>query len=154
MACVHWSERVPQHERGHAAGLLVATHFVYSMALKRKRTFRAFAWDSAADGMEEHRNRTTFPDGECWHRSRKAILFSHTFFAQTTEAKAVLCAMPAGDQPECSCCANLRTLEAAGQPPANARLGMEATSGSSMRWNSFRALKMQQGCADYQLFWD
>ena len=32
---------------GPAAGFLVATHFVYSMALKRKRTFRAFAWDDA-----------------------------------------------------------------------------------------------------------
>eukprot|EP00965_Chrysotila_dentata_P110830 3662597-Pleurochrysis_carterae.AAC.1 len=34
-----------------AAGTLVATHFVYSMALKRKRAFRAFGWeDRRVDG--------------------------------------------------------------------------------------------------------
>lgn len=136
---------------GPAAGVLVATHFVYSMALKRKRSFKAFAWDAAAD----ERNRTRYAaGGACWRRAKKGILFGHTFFAQT-DAKAVLCAMPSGDEPECSCCATLKALE----PAATSNGGayghkMETTGGSSMRWMGMRAAKLQQGCADYQMFWD
>ena len=92
--------------------------------------------------------------GACWRRAKKGILFGHTFFAQT-DAKAVLCAMPSGDEPECSCCATLKALE----PAATSNGGayghkMETTGGSSMRWMGMRAAKLQQGCADYQMFWD
>ena len=131
-------------------GVLVATHFVYSMALKRKRSFKAFAWDGA-DG----RNRTAYPPGgSCWRRSQKGILFSHTFFAQTAH-KAVLCAMPGGDGPECACCAPVHALDgAAFRPPADQALRMETTSGVPVRWSSARAAKLAQGCGDYQMFWD
>ena len=133
---------------GPAAGMLVATHFVYSMALKRQRAFRAFGWDVA-----DARNRTSYEPGEgCWRRSAKAVLFSHTFFAQTTEAKAVLCAMPGSDLPACSCCVELRSLGDAGS--TRNRLEMESTSGHVMRWNHQRATKLVQGCTDYQAFWD
>ena len=133
-----------------APGLLVATHFVYSMALKRKRSFRAFGWDSA-DG----RNRTSYPIGSsCWRRSAKGILFSHTFFAQTAH-KAVLCAMPGGDGPECACCTTLRALDGdAFHPPKDQALRMETTGGVTLRWNAARAAKLGQGCTDYQMFWD
>ena len=63
---------------GPAAGLLVATHFVYSMALKRKRTFRSFGWD-----LGDARPRANYTRGSCWGRSNKGILFGHTFFTQT-----------------------------------------------------------------------
>ena len=149
-ATVHRAQPAP----GPAAGMLVATHFVYSMALKRKRSFRAFGWDYA-DG----RNRTRYPPGEaCWRRSSKAMLFSHTFFAQTERAyKAVLCAMPSGDAPECSCCVGLRSLDARpelGQQAGRGGVRMETTGGIAMRWNSGRATKLAQGCLDYQMFWD
>jgi hypothetical protein len=137
---------------GPAVGVLVATHFVYSMALKRKRSFKAFGWD-AADG----RNRTRYPTGmACWRRARKGILFGHTFFAQT-DAKAVLCAMPSGDEPECACCATLKNLE----PAATSGLqggtdghSMMTTGGHAERWMASRATKLQEGCQDYQMFWD
>ena len=69
--------------------MLVATHFVYSMALKRKRAFRAFGWDFG-DG----RNRSTTAAyngaaGSCWKRNDRAILLGHTFFTQTEGTKAV-----------------------------------------------------------------
>ena len=74
---------------GPSAGMLVATHFVYSMALKRKRAFRAFGWDFG-DG----RNRSTTAAyngaaGSCWKRNDRAILLGHTFFTQTEGTKAV-----------------------------------------------------------------
>lgn len=138
---------------GPAAGLLVATHFVYSMALKRKRTFKSFAWDVA-----DRRNRTAYPTpGSCWQRSRKGMLLGHTFFSQL-EAKAVLCAMPAADGPECACCEPIHSLEpqlTQGQSRGRHRShAMETTAGWSQGWGAPRAVKLQQGCADYQMFWD
>ena len=136
---------------GPAAGLLVATHFVYSMALKRKRSFRAFGWDYG-----DARNRTRYPDGAaCWRRSAKAMLFSHTFFAQLDAFKAVLCALPSGEAPECSCCAGLQ-WEAArwADGGAGGTAVMETTGGMSTRWNVMRATKLAEGCTDYQAFWD
>jgi len=128
---------------GPAAGFLVATHFVYSMALKRKRTFRAFAWDDAK-GM----NRTAFAPGSCWSRSKRGILFGHTFFTQT-DSKSVLCALPSGDEPECSCCAGLPSLKSGSQGSA---LRAETTFGSAVR--NARHFATLEGCHDYQLFWD
>ena len=63
-------------------GLLVATHVVYSMALKRKRSFKAFAWDSA-----DVRNRTTDGATDCFKRSQLSMLLGHTFFDQTSNTK-------------------------------------------------------------------
>ena len=91
---------------GPAAGMLVATHFVYSMALKRKRTFGAFAWDHNAS------RRTHYDAGACWKRAEKGILFGHTFFGQQA-TKSVLCALPSGQSSECACCEGL--------PPAKVR---------------------------------
>ncbi|KAL3910055.1 MAG: hypothetical protein SGPRY_009200, partial [Prymnesium sp.] len=73
---------------GPAAGLLVATHFVYSMALKRKRAFSAFGWDLA-----DRRNRSN-PGGACFDRSDRGILFGHTFFDQLDQTKSILCSLP------------------------------------------------------------
>jgi hypothetical protein len=135
---------------GPAAGLLVATHFVYSMALKRKRSFRAFAWDAADGGG---RNRTAYPAGRaCWRRSQKALLFSHTFLAQT-QSKAVICAMPSGDGPECACCVGLKSLEVK-PATASGAMHMESTSGQRQGWNAMRASRLAQGCNEYQAFWD
>ena len=134
---------------GPAAGFLVATHFVYSMALKRKRSFRAFGWDAAGQ-----QNRTHLPPGDsCWKRSSKAILFSHTFFAQTDAYKAVLCAMPGGNGPECVCCVGLKSLDAK-PSSASDTMRMETTGGATLRWSQARATKLAQGCTDYQMFWD
>ena len=127
---------------GPAAGLLVATHFVYSMALKRKRTFRAFAWDAASH------NRTTYADGSCWDRAQKGVVFGHTFFAQT-EAKSVLCAMPSGQESECACCAGMPSLK---EMQDGSSLELETTSGTKIRSNKHMA--MLEGCSDYQSFWD
>ena len=149
--------RLAQPAPGPAAGLLVATHFVYSMALKRKRTFRAFAWDAVPAGV----NRTWYPPGEaCWRRSKRAMLFSHTFMAQTgREFKAVLCSLPRGDGPECACCVGVTSVEgqaAARQQQHSSSLAssMETTGGYAMRWNAARASKLAAGCNDYQMFWD
>ena len=141
---------------GPAAGLLVATHFVYSMALKRQRSFRAFGWD-----LSDTRPRTNYTRGEaCWKRSHKGMLFSHTFFAQTEQSRAVLCAMPSGDGPECSCCVGLQSLKVPdgggrrsmrGDP---SQMGMETTGGHRMPWIANRAAKLTEGCTDYQAFWD
>ena len=137
---------------GPASGLLVATHFVYSMALKRKRAFRAFGWD-LADG----RNRS-FPstDDSCFKRSHRAMLFGHTFFDQTRHTKSVLCALPSdgddNDDPACPCCAGLGTMQelAGGRTPRGFRL--ETTGGSAFSSpGHFQAL---EGCNDYQMFWD
>ena len=144
--------RQVQPAPGPAAGMLVATHFVYSMALKRKRTFRAFGWDAVPAGT----NRTAYPQGDaCWRRSQRGMLFSHTFMAQTESFRAVLCALPSGSGPECSCCVGLKSLEPASGPHASRMSSMmETTGGAPMRWNSQRAAKLAQGCTDYQLFWD
>ena len=216
--------RLAQPAPGPAAGILVATHFVYSMALKRKRTFRAFGWDASYS-----RNRTTYPPGACWQRcvigiptgalaataprgtaprgsaprgsaplqslspathdgrapapllvpfadgvnttgyvastlahtarSNKAMLFSHTFFAQAETFKAVLCALPSGESgPECSCCVGLKSVDASPHAPAaggsSSMASMETTGGAVLRWNTQRAAKLAQGCSDYQAFWD
>ena len=137
---------------GHAGGILVATHFVYSMAHKRQRSFQAFGWD-----LHDARNRTSYEPGvKCWKRSNRAMLFGHTFFSQA-EDKAVLCSMPPngkGEVPECSCCVGLKSLEGASTPPASHALGMETTGGHVTRWNQQRARLLQQGCGDYQAFWD
>ena len=138
---------------GDAGGILVATHFVYSMAHKRQRSFQAFGWD-----LHDNRTRTAHPTGQhCWGRSNRAMLLGHTFFTQTAE-KAVLCSMPPngnnGAPPECSCCVGLKSLDGAATPPTSMALGMETTGGHLMRWNTQRARLLQQGCGDYQAFWD
>ena len=130
---------------GPAAGLLVATHFVYSMALKRKRTFRAFGWDASP----KH-NRTSYADGTCWERAQKGVVFGHTFFAQT-EAKSILCAMPQGQDSECACCAGMPSLQDL-QKSDSPALRLETTGGSSLR--DRRHMATLEGCADYQMFWD
>ena len=136
------SGRLAMPAPGPAAGLLVATHFVYSMALKRKRTFRAFAWDAASH------NRTTYAGGSCWDRAQKGVVFGHTFFAQT-EAKSVLCAMPSGQESECACCAGMPSLK---EMQDGSSLELETTSGTKIRSNKHMA--MLEGCSDYQSFWD
>ena len=88
------------------------------------------------------------------------MLFSHTFFAQTEQSRAVLCAMPSGDGPECSCCVGLQSLKVPdgggrrsmrGDP---SQMGMETTGGHRMPWIANRAAKLTEGCTDYQAFWD
>ena len=37
------------------------------------------------------------------------ILFGHTFFSQLP-SKSVLCVLPKGDSPECSCCSGMPSL--------------------------------------------
>ena len=138
------SGRLAMPAPGPAAGLLVATHFVYSMALKRKRTFRAFAWDAASH------NRTTYATGSCWDRAQKGVVFGHTFFAQT-EAKSVLCAMPSGQDSECACCAGMPSLKEM-QDKGSSSLELETTSGTKIR--SKKHMAMLEGCSDYQSFWD
>lgn len=86
---------------GAGSGFLVAPHFMYSMALKRERAFRAFGWD-----LRDARNRSDDGLPGCWDRSDHATLFGHTFFAQS-ENKTVLCAMPRWGQPAYSCCESL-----------------------------------------------
>ena len=124
-----------------AAGVLVATHFVYSMALKRKRTFQAFAWDAAPAA-----NRTAYARGTCFGRSSKGILFGHTFFT-TMKEKTILCAMPSGRTPECACCAGLPSLRSV----QAAVLKAETTAG---RPQPGRHVPKLEGCDDYQAFWD
>lgn len=51
---------------GAAAGVLVATHFVYSMAVKRQRAFAAFGWSL---GDARNRSRSAADDDPCWRRS-------------------------------------------------------------------------------------
>lgn len=138
---------------GASGGILVATHFVYSMALKRKRAFRAFGWD-----LGDARNRSEDGPQGCWARSEHAMLFGHTFFAQS-EHKMVLCVMPRGDEPACSCCQSLPSLvplEAAmaatapGGDAASARL--ESPAHRAVRTSGHFAA--MEGCNDYQRFWD
>jgi len=129
---------------GPAAGLLVATHFVYSMALKRKRAFKAFGWD-----LGDERNRSMAAGQSCFSRSNLAMLFGHTFFDQTAATKSVLCSLPEGDAPACSCCAGLDTMQGA---PSPSGYRLETTGGSA--FNSPGHFKALEGCNDYQLFWD
>ena len=137
---------------GPAGGLLVATHFVYSMALKRKRAFRSFGWD-LADRRNPLYNGTaqTWPTGgeSCWRRSDRAMLFGHTAFTDTPETKSVMCALPRGDGPDCTCCTGLPSL-ARTEAARSARL--ETTGGSPIY--SGEALTKLEGCNDYQLYWD
>uniref|UniRef100_A0A7S3TJN7 Nucleotide-diphospho-sugar transferase domain-containing protein n=1 Tax=Emiliania huxleyi TaxID=2903 RepID=A0A7S3TJN7_EMIHU len=124
---------------GPAEHMLVATHFVYSMALKRKRSFRSFAWDLA-----DKRPRANYSQGKCWDRSSKGILFGHTFFANTN-TKYVLCAMPETDSPACACCAGLNPFQ-------SSKIEMETTEGRPLI--NRNQLKAMAGCGDYQMFWD
>ena len=133
---------------GPSGGLLVATHFVYSMALKRKRAFRAFGWDLA-----DERNRTL--DGgdgrSCFKRSNRAMLFGHTIFDQTAQTKSVLCALPSGNaddsQPACPCCAGLPSMQRLSGGRAGYRL--ETTGGAG--FNSPGHFPALEGCNDYQV---
>jgi hypothetical protein len=63
----------------------------------------------------------------------------------------VLCALPAGDEPECSCCVPLPP--AADLMTAGSTLQLETTGGRSGA-RGIRNLKTLEGCADYQMFWD
>ena len=142
----------------HAAGVLVATHFVYSMALKRKRAFRAFGWDLA-----DQRNRSTGGQAPCWDRSDRGVVLGHTFFTQT-KRKAVVCALPPSEEPTCSCCASVPTVVPGGPAGGKGkgggrrvgvgggRFSIESTSGFRVRDNG--VLPALEGCNDYQLFWD
>ena len=138
---------------GPAAGLLVATHFVYSMALKRKRAFRAFGWD-----LGDKRNRTaTAPaagaaGAGCLDTSSRGILFGHTFFDQTDGLKSIVCASPPDEQaPSCSCCTGLDSMvtRAGGRG-----YRLETTGGSTGGFNPRSHFQALEGCNDYQLFWD
>ena len=130
---------------GPAAGILVATHFVYSMALKRKRAFRAFGWD-----LSDARNRSVEGAGSCFKRAKHAMLFGHTFFDQTASTKSILCAMPPDEEtPACSCCTGLPSMADKGAPRG---FRFESTSGYA--FNSPGHFKALEGCNDYQLFWD
>jgi hypothetical protein len=129
---------------GPSSGILVATHFVYSMALKRKRAFRAFGWDLA-----DSRNRTLPRDGSCFRRSEHAILFGHTFFDQMARTKSILCSMPPGDDPACTCCAGLPSMQA---HAGKGSYRLETTGGSA--FSSPSHFQMLEGCNDYQAFWD
>ena len=128
---------------GPAAGLLVATHFVYSMALKRKRAFRAFGWD-----LGDARNRSAAPKDSCWRRTDRAMLFGHTAFTDTPETKSVLCALPRGDEPDCTCCTGLPSIKG----PVGRSVQLETTGGAPIH-NSMVVEKLE-GCNDYQLYWD
>ena len=128
---------------GPAAGLLVATHFVYSMALKRKRAFRAFGWD-----LGDARNRSKPGADSCWKRSDKAMLFGHTAFTSTPQTKAVLCALPRGDEPDCTCCSGLPSIRG----PVGRSVQLETTGGSPV--HNKDVIEKIEGCNDYQLYWD
>ena len=129
---------------GPAAGLLVATHFVYSMALKRKRAFRAFGWD-----LSDARNRSDDAANSCFGRDSRAMLLGHTFFDQTDSTKSVLCAMPPADGPACSCCTGIGAMAAR---EGHAGFRLETTGGNAFPTpGHFRQL---EGCNDYQQFWD
>ncbi|KAL1527736.1 hypothetical protein AB1Y20_009121 [Prymnesium parvum] len=132
---------------GPAAGLLVATHFVYSMALKRKRAFRAFGWDLA-----DQRNRTV-SSGACFHRSDRGMLFGHTFFDQLKQTKSILCSLPPNDEPACSCCAGIGSaVKHDGRYGRGAEYRFESTGGSFTGGPSM--MRNLEGCNDYQMFWD
>ena len=128
---------------GPAAGLLVATHFVYSMALKRKRAFRAFGWD-----LGDARNRSAAPTDSCWRRTDRAMLFGHTAFTDTPETKSVLCALPRGDEPDCTCCTGLPSIKG----PVGRSVQLETTGGAAIHNNM--VVEKLEGCNDYQLYWD
>lgn len=129
---------------GPAAGILVATHFVYSMALKRKRAFRAFGWDLA-----DKRNRSMDEDGECFKRSSLSMIFGHTFFDQTDATKSVVCAMPVGDGPACSCCAGVGPMQSLAGGRGSRGFRLETTSGST--FSSPTHFQTLEGCNDYQV---
>ena len=128
---------------GPAAGLLVATHFVYSMALKRKRAFRAFGWD-----LGDARNRSAATSESCWRRTDRAMLFGHTAFTDTPETKSVLCALPRGDEPDCTCCTGLPSIKG----PVGRSVQLETTGGATIKNNM--VIEKLEGCNDYQLYWD
>jgi len=137
---------------GAAAGVLVATHFVYSMAVKRQRAFAAFGWSL---GDARNRSRSAADDDPCWRRSDTAILFGHTFFEQSP-SKTVLCAMPKDGAPACSCCRSLPSLAAKDSAlREKARAGgfvLESSNQHRIRVDGhFSAM---EGCNDYQRFWD
>ena len=137
------SGRLAMPAPGPAAGLLVATHFVYSMALKRKRAFRAFGWD-----LGDARNRSAAPTDSCWRRTDRAMLFGHTAFTDTPETKSVLCALPRGDEPDCTCCTGLPSIKG----PVGRSVQLETTGGAAIRNN--QVVEKLEGCNDYQLYWD
>jgi len=115
------------------------------MALKRKRAFRAFGWD-----LGDRRNRSAAASSRsCFDRSNLAMLFGHTFFDQMVDTKSVLCSMPHGDAPACSCCTGLQTLRST---PSRGAYRLESTGGSG--FSSPSHFQMLEGCNDYQLFWD
>jgi len=128
---------------GPAAGLLVATHFVYSMALKRKRAFRAFGWDLA-----DTRNRS-IDSGHCFQRGERAMLFGHTFFDQLQQTKSILCSLPPRDDPACSCCAGVGSAQAL---EGKGGYRFESTAGWATGGRGL--IKAIEGCNDYQMFWD
>jgi hypothetical protein len=132
---------------GPAAGILVATHFVYSMALKRKRAFASFGWD-----LGDGRNRSACgARSTCFDGPAKAMLFGHTFFDQTDAFKSVLCALPGDDGPSRTCCAGLASM-ADGRAARDGRFRFETTGGRAI--SSPDHFRMLEGCNDYQLVWD
>lgn len=136
---------------GPAAGLLVGTHFVYSMALKRKRAFRAFGWD-----LGDTRNRTAPSLGgggaSCLERAERGILFGHTFFDQTSGLKSIVCSsLPDEAAPACSCCVGLDSMVAKDKG-SRGSYRLETTGGYG--FSSPNHFKSLEGCNDYQLFWD
>lgn len=133
---------------GPAAGLLVATHFVYSMSSKRTNAFRSFGWDLA-----DVRNRSAVaPD--CMATAERGILFGHTHFGQLAHARSVLCALPPAEgPPSCPCCVGLPSLKGAESRGELPRSGLyQSTIGASK--SSPRLFESLESCEDYQLFWD
>ena len=132
---------------GPAAGILVATHFVYSMAQKRTNAFRAFAWDLADDAH----NRST-PNADCFTTAKRGILFGHTFFPQLHRSKSVLCALPDDDMSfSCNCCLGLPSLvekETRHELPNSLQ-----TTGGNLKVIPTHFANLE-GCRDYQMFWD
>ena len=110
------------------------------MALKRKRTFKAFAWDVNAS------HRQAYAPGACWKRAERQ-LFGHTSFATQT-SKSVLCALPPPTRP---------SARAAPLPPAadlmtaGSTLQLETTGGRSGA-RGIRNLKTLEGAPTTKCF--
>jgi len=116
------------------------------MALKRKRAFRAFGWDLA-----DTRNRSV-ESGSCFGRSDLGMLFGHTFFDQLDKTKSILCSLPAGDEPDCTCCTGVGDAKQQDGSYRFARYRFESTGGSQTGGRGM--MQNIQGCNDYQMFWD
>ena len=76
------------------------------------------------------------------------MLFGHTAFTDTPETKSVLCALPRGDEPDCTCCAGLPSIKG----PVGRSVQLETTGGAPI--HNDMVIDKLEGCNDYQLYWD